>query len=193
MYNTLVLQFTRRLRAHQQLMTNMILALVGSLFVAAMAQLSIYLPFSPVPITGQTFAVLLIGMVYGSRLGAFTLLLYLAEGALGLPLFAGGLGGLPVLLGPTGGYLQGFVAAAWLVGSLAERGVDRKPLTTILAFTAGTLVIYLFGVSWLAGIMGLPRALQVGLLPFLVGDALKALLAGIALPCAWALVQRLQI
>lgn len=190
MYDTLALQLTQRLRLRGQVMADLALTLVGSLFVAVMAQLAVYLPFSPVPITGQTLAVLLIGMVYGSRLGALTLLAYLAEGALGLPFFAGGLGGAAVLAGPTGGYLLGFVVAAWLVGLLAERGADRRPLTTMLAFIAGNLVIYLFGVSWLSSYLGLPQALQAGVLPFLLGDALKVLLAGIALPSAWALVRR---
>jgi biotin transport system substrate-specific component len=192
MYNTLAIQVKQRLRIQNQAITEIGLALTGSLFVAAMAQLAVYLPFSPVPITGQTFAVLLIGMVYGSRLGALTMLAYLAEGATGLPFFAGGLGGPVVLAGPTGGYLLGFVAAAWLVGLLAERGADRRPLTAMLAFIAGNLAIYAFGLCWLASMFGFNRALHIGLLPFLAGDALKALLAGIALPSAWALVRRLQ-
>jgi biotin transport system substrate-specific component len=192
MYNTLAIQVTQRLRIQNQAITEIGLALTGSLFVAAMAQLAVYLPFTPVPITGQTFAVLLIGMVYGSRLGALTMLAYLAEGATGLPFFAGGLGGPVVLAGPTGGYLLGFVAAAWLVGLLAERGADRRPLTAMLAYIAGNLAIYAFGLCWLASMFGFNRALHIGLLPFLAGDALKALLAGIALPSAWALVRRLQ-
>jgi len=190
MYDTLAIHITQRLRARNRVLTEMALAFTGSLFLAAMAQLAVYLPFSPVPITGQTFAVLLIGLVYGSRLGLITLLLYLAEGASGLPFFAGGLGGPAVLAGPTGGYLLGFIVAAWLVGLLAERGLGRNPFTAMLAFLAGSLVIYAFGLCWLASMFGFSRALQVGLLPFLVGDALKVLLAGAALPSAWALVKR---
>jgi biotin transport system substrate-specific component len=173
------------------------LILLGSFFVAVMAQLSI--PLQPVPVTGQTFAVLLVGMVLGSRRGALALGAYLAEGIAGLPVFAEAKSGLLTVLGPTGGYLVGFIAAAWVVGFLAERGFDRNLLKTLLAMVAGNVVIYLFGLTWLAfgfaiisaseftGI-GLENALNYGLFPFLIGDGFKALLAALLLPSAWKVI-----
>lgn len=189
MHNVLALQLTGRLRARNTVLVDSVLVLAGSLFVAAMAQAAIYLPFSPVPVSGQTFAVLLVGMTLGSRRGALSVLVYLLEGGAGLPFFAGGRGGAAVLAGPTGGYLIGFAAAAWVVGLMAERGMDRQILKTLAAFLAGTVVIYLFGVLWLANYLGFPQAIQAGLLPFLIGDIVKAVLAAAGLPAAWALVQ----
>lgn len=162
---------------------NLALIVAGSALVALSAQLTIPLPY--VPITGQTFAVLLVGAALGARRGAASLALYLLEGALRLPVFAEGRGGLEVLLGPTGGYLWSFPFAAFLVGGLAERGWDRTFRTTALAMLLGNLTIYLVGVSWLARFIGVTGALLHGLLPFLPGDALKLLLAAWALPSAW--------
>lgn len=167
---------------------DILLILLGSFFIAALAQLSIPLPFSPVPITGQTLGVLLAGMVLGSRRGAGSMLAYLAEGALGLPVFAGGNSGIPYMLGPTGGYLVGFVAAAWLVGALAERGFDRSLARTFLAFALGSTVIYFFGLAWLVRFVPWPETLAAGMMPFLIGDAVKALVAALLLPAAWRLV-----
>jgi biotin transport system substrate-specific component len=173
------------------------LILLGSLFVAAMAQLSI--PLQPVPVTGQTFAVLLVGMVLGSRRGALALGAYLVEGVAGLPVFAEAKSGLLTVLGPTGGYLIGFIAAAWVVGFLAERGFDRNLIKTLLAMVVGNVAIYLLGLTWLAfgfavvpgseftGI-GMENALNYGLYPFLLGDSLKAILAAMLLPSAWKLI-----
>ncbi len=167
------------------------LILLGSLLVAAFAQLSVPLPFSPVPITGQTFAVLLVGMALGSRRGALALAAYLAEGAAGLPVFALGKSGLSVLLGTDGGYLVGFVIAAWLVGLLAERGFDRTLLATFGAMVLGNAVIYLCGLVWLSkfpfvsGWVGETGLLTLGMTPFLIGDAIKAFLAALLLPAAW--------
>jgi biotin transport system substrate-specific component len=162
----------------------------GSLFIAAMAQLSIsLLPFSPVPITGQTFAVLLVGMAFGSKRGALTLLAYLAEGAAGLPVFAEAKSGIATILGPTGGYIVGFIAAAWVVGKLAERGFDRSLLKTLAAMVIGNAIIYLFGVAWLSRFVGgLEATLAAGMYPFLIGDAVKAVLAALLLPSAWKLL-----
>ena len=173
------------------------LILLGSLFVAAMAQLSI--PLQPVPVTGQTFAVLLVGMVLGSRRGALALGAYLVEGVAGLPVFAEAKSGLLTVLGPTGGYLIGFIAAAWVVGFLAERGFDRNLIKTLLAMVVGNVAIYLLGLTWLAfgfavvpgseftGI-GMENALNYGLYQFLLGDSLKAILAAMLLPSAWKLI-----
>lgn len=162
----------------------------GALFVAALAQVRIPLPFTPVPITGQTFAVLLVGAALGSKRGFAALLTYLAMGAAGLPFFAGGASGVHHLVGPTTGYLIGFVAAAWLVGWLAERGLERRLPQAVLVFLAGEVVIYLFGVPWLAVVLGsLEKAILAGFLPFLIGDAIKLIAAALALPAAWRLAR----
>ncbi|QWK11391.1 MAG: biotin transporter BioY [Thermoflexus hugenholtzii] len=182
----------RRTRAQQRL-ADAVLILGGSLLTALMARVEIPLPFTPVPITGQTFAVLLVGAALGSRRGALSMAVYLLEGALGLPVFAGGAAGLARLRGPTGGYLIGFIAAAFVTGWLAERGWDRRPATTALAMLTGNAVIYLFGLPWLAwfvgGFLGPKGALALGLLPFVPGDLLKLLLATLAFPSAWLLVR----
>jgi biotin transport system substrate-specific component len=183
----------RRTRAQQRL-ADAVLILGGSLLTALMARVEIPLPFTPVPITGQTFAVLLVGAALGSRRGALSMAVYLLEGALGLPVFAGGAAGLARLRGPTGGYLIGFIAAAFVTGWLAERGWDRRPATTALAMLTGNAVIYLFGLPWLAwfvgGFLGPKGALALGLLPFVPGDLLKLLLATLAFPSVWLLVRR---
>ena len=173
----------------QPWLRNVILAIAGSLFVAASAQVQV--PMWPVPMTGQTFAVLVVGMAYGSRLGAATLALYMAEGAIGLPVFANLSGGYGVLIGTTGGYILGFVLAAGLVGFLAERGWDRSVWHTGLAMVAGNLVIYALGVLWLGSVVGWDKpVLEWGLYPFLIGDLLKIALAAISLPLAWRLLSR---
>ncbi len=189
MHPTLALTLTRRISARSRLLTDFALIVIGSLFVALLAQVSIPLPFTPVPITGQTFAVLLVGAVLGSKRGAASLILYTIEGVAGLPVFAGGLSGLARLFGPTGGYLLGFIAAAYVVGLLAERGLDRSWRTSLLPFAVGTLIIYLCGVTWLAAFIGFDKALVGGLYPFIVGDLIKLVLATIALPSAWVLVK----
>ncbi|MCS7011839.1 MAG: biotin transporter BioY [Anaerolineales bacterium] len=165
-----------------------LLIVAGSLLVAAMAQVRIPLLFTPVPITGQTFAVLLVGAALGARRGAASLSFYLLQGLLGAPVFAGGKGGLIHLFGPTGGYLLGFIAAAWLVGRLAEQGQDRRVSTALVAFLLGEIVIYLFGLPWLAIFVGWEKAFLAGLIPFLPGDAIKLLAAALALPAAWRLL-----
>jgi len=168
------------------------LVLGASLFVALMAQASLHLPFSPVPITGQTFAVLLVGAALGSKRGAASLIAYLVEGAAGLPVFAGGMAGPAVLVGPTGGYLAGFVLAAWAVGWLAERGLDRRVPGALLIFLAGDALIFLCGLAVLAFFVGLPNLLSAGLWPFLPGDAIKIGLGALALPSAWTIVQAVE-
>lgn len=178
---------TRYLPRLDRRVRDILLVVVGSLLVTAMAQVRIPLPFTPVPLTGQTFAVLLVGAVLGSRRGTASLLFYLAQGAAGLPVFAGGASGLAYMAGPTGGYLAGFVAAAFLVGWLSERGLERRIRSALPVFLAGEAVIYLFGVPWLGVYIGMERALAAGLLPFLVGDAIKLAAAALALPAAWRL------
>lgn len=160
-----------------------------ALMTALAAQVRVPLPFTPVPVTGQTFAVLLAGAALGSKAGAASQGLYVLLGLTGLPFFQGGNGGWAYATGPTLGYLVGFVAAAAAVGYLAERKQDRTVATALPAFLAGTVLIYLFGVAWL--MISLPTgptdALTKGLVPFVVGDLLKVALAGTLLPAAWKL------
>ncbi|MCS7056351.1 MAG: biotin transporter BioY [Thermoflexales bacterium] len=178
----------RRLLPQVGMQYDLALIVAGSWLVALMSQLSI--PLQPVPITGQTFGVLLVGAALGWRRGALALLLYLLQGIAGLPFFAGGTAGIARLFGPTGGYLIGFVFAAALTGWLSERGWDRRLPSTLLAMALGNAVIYLFGLPWLARTVGWEQAIALGLLPFIPGDILKALLAAFALPGAWRIVER---
>ncbi len=169
-----------------------IVVICGSLLVGLSAQIRIYLPFSPVPITGQTFAVLMLGALLGSRRGGLAMLVYLVEGVSGLPVFAAGVG-LAALFGPTGGYLVGFVPAAYLVGRLAERGWDRRVIATVTAMISGNIVLHLFGVGWLAVLTNIRTALITGLYPFIIGDLLKVALAAAVLPAGWKLLGRLNM
>lgn len=149
------------------------------------------LGFTPVPISGQTFAVLLAGASLGLRAGAASQILYLAMGALGLPFYSGGESGWTVLTGPTVGYLIGFAVAAAVVGHMAESKADRKIHTAVPAFMVGTLVIYLCGMVGLIAVAGMnpTQAFTLGVVPFLAGDAIKAIAAGLLLPAAWKLVE----
>ena len=166
------------------------LVVFGSLLLAASAQFKI--PLYPVPVTGQTLVVLLIGMTYGLRLGAITIAAYLFEGALGLPVFAGGAAGAAVLMGPTGGYLFGFLLAGAAMGYLAERGMGRTVDSTIVAMLIGNFVIYLCGASWLANFIGFGQAIAAGVLPFLYGDVLNLVVAVGLMPLAWRAVNALK-
>jgi len=167
---------------------DVLLVLAGSLVMALCAQ--IVIPLQPVPITGQTFGVLLIGAALGSKRGAAAMLAYIAEGALGLPFFAGGASGLAILTGATAGYLVGFVVAAFVIGLLAERGLERSFRTSLVPFLVGTIVIYIFGVSWLAFVLGdFGKALSLGMTPFLIGDAIKLVAAALTLPAAWKMIR----
>lgn len=172
------------------LVKNLLLVVVGSLALAISAKIQV--PFYPVPMTMQTFVVLGIGMAMGWKLGAATVLLYLAEGALGLPVFSGtpekGIG-LAYMLGGTGGYLLGFVAAAAVVGFLAERGWDRSFFGTALAMLLGNVMIYVPGLIWLGALFGWDKPILVwGLTPFLLGDLTKLLLAAGLMPVLWKLI-----
>jgi biotin transport system substrate-specific component len=164
----------------------------GSIIIALCAQVAIGYP---VPITGQTFGVLMVAALLGSRRGAACVLTYLAEGLAGLPVFAQGKTGPAAFFGPTGGYLVGFVLAAWLVGRLSERTWDRRVPTTVAAMVLGNLVIYACGLTWLlclTGILGKPLAsgiLAVGLYPFLAGDVLKIAMVAALLPSGWKLMR----
>ncbi len=167
--------------------TKAALVVFGSLLLAVSAQFKI--PLYPVPVTGQTLVVLLIGMTYGPRLGGITVAAYLFEGALGLPVFAGGAAGVAVLMGPTAGYLFGFLLAAIAMGYLAERGMGRTVVSTIAAMVIGNCVIYLCGALWLANFIGFAQAIAAGVLPFLYGDALKLVVAAGLMPWAWRAVK----
>lgn len=169
-----------------------LLAFAGSLVIWLSAKIQI--PLYPVPMTLHTLAVLSIGLVYGPRLGVATLLLYMFEGALGFPVFSGsperGIG-LAYMFGPTGGYLLGFVVAAGVVGWLAERGWDKRLSTTLAAMVIGNLAIYAFGLLWLGALIGWEKPLfQLGMFPFLLGDAVKIVIATLAFPSLWRLINR---
>ena len=162
----------------------------GSLLLALCAQIRIPLPFTPVPITGQTFAVLLLPVMLGGWRGPVAVALYLAQGFLGLPFFAGGSAGVAALAGPSGGYLVGFLLAAVVIALLAGRGAGRARIA--LAMAAGNLVIYLCGVPWLARFVdgGVVAALTAGMIPFLPGDAVKLLAALVLAPAGGEAARR---
>jgi biotin transport system substrate-specific component len=181
-----------RLGEMNGLLRGALLAFAGTLLLWACAKISI--PIGPVPIAMTTFAVLAIGMAYGWRLASATLLLYLAEGAMGLPVFAGtpekGIG-LAYMAGPTGGYLLGYLLAAAAVGWLAERGWDRNVLLAALAMLAGNALIYLPGLLWLGTLLGWDQPILAwGLTPFLLGDVLKLALVAAGLPLVWKAISK---
>ena len=162
----------------------------GSLLIALSAQVAI--PIGPVPITMQTLAVLLVGALLGSRRGALSVLVYLTEGVMGFPFFAGGAAGAAYLAGPTGGYLIGFVFAAFVTGSLTERGWDRHVETTVAAMLLGSIVFYVFALARLSLLPGwdFEKALRLGLYPFIPGDLAKIALAATILPAGWKALGR---
>jgi biotin transport system substrate-specific component len=199
MASTLALSATRALLGPprsdvRSLGRDAVLVVGGCLLVAGAAQVSINLPFTPVPLTGQTFAVVLVGASLGAARGFASLALYLGVGVAGLPFFAGGASGGDVVVGASGGYLVGFVLAAALTGALAQRGWDRSFSSALGAMLSGNVVIYLVGLPWLAHAMGAPaldqKVLLAGLYPFIPGDLLKLYLASALLPTAWRLVGR---
>jgi biotin transport system substrate-specific component len=165
---------------------------IGALFIFLTAKVAIPVPGSPVPITGQTFGVLLVGGALGFRRGAASIALYILIGLVGLPFFAEGKGGISVILGATGGYLVGFLVAGSVVGRLAELGWDRRIIGALGAMAIGNVVIYLVGVPWLMAVAhyDLATGIAKGLTPFLLGDAIKLILAAAAFPAAWWIVGR---
>jgi len=167
-----------------------VLVITGSLVTGLLAQAEIRLPWTPVPVTLQPLAVFVIGAVLGSRRAALAMALYLLEGTAGLPFFAGGASGPAHLLGPTGGYLLGFVPASYVVGWFAEHGWDRHPLRATVAMLAGSMVLFACGLAQLALFVGREHALRMGLYPFVVGDLLKVAVAAGLLPGLWKLVER---
>ena len=166
------------------------LVIVFSLFIAAAAQFSIHI--GPIPITGQSFAVLLTGALLGPRLGAAAVIAYLIEGASGLPFFAGGGSGIGRFFGPTGGYLLAFPAAAYVTGAFAEFGWDKEYLSAVAAMAIGSVVILFGGWAWFSVSTMTPpdTAFKITVWPFLLGDVIKIALAAAVLPTGWALLKR---
>jgi biotin transport system substrate-specific component len=169
-----------------------VLVLGGAALVALAAQLEIHLGFTPVPITGQTFAVLLVGASLGALRGTASLALYLLAGLVGAPVYSGGEEGWEIVSGVTGGYLVGFVVAATVTGWLAELRWDRRFSSALSAMLIGSVIIYAFGLPWLAHAadLGWQKTFENGLYPFVVGDLAKLWLAAALLPAAWRLVER---
>jgi biotin transport system substrate-specific component len=179
-----------------ELVRDLVLVVCGGALVAGLAQISI--PWYPVPFTGQTLGVLLVGGVLGSKKGALALALYFIVGALGAPIFTDQSGGWDIISGATGGYIIGFIVAAAAVGWLAERGADRRVMSMIGALLLGNILIYAFGVPWLAtwdpagdGVaFGWAQAYKTGVQPFILGDLVKLAFAASLLPAGWALLQK---
>ncbi len=173
-----------RIPVPRSLVTDVIWCIAFSLATGICAQVSIHLPFSPVPITGQTFAVLLSGAVLGWRRAFFAQLAYLAEGAAGLPVFADGAGSVVHLVGPSGGFLLAFPLAAALVGFLVEQGVGRSTGKMVGALVSGDVLILLMGSTWLHMLFGIPfaQAWLMGFIPFLLADIVKVALVGFSMP-----------
>jgi biotin transport system substrate-specific component len=171
------------LASRQGAASRVVAVVIGAALLALSAKVQV--PFWPVPMTMQTLVVLLLGTAYGARLGVATVLLYLVEGAVGLPVFAGAGAGPGYMAGPTAGYLVGFVAAAWLAGTLAERGWDRSLVGVTAAMALGHALVFVPGIAWLATFLGTEQALAVGLLPFIGATVLKTLLGAGLMQAAW--------
>jgi biotin transport system substrate-specific component len=182
--------FLADLVVRRSVATDILLVVVGAAFTGLLAQLAV--PLWPVPITGQTIAVLLVGAALGPVRGALSLAGYALLGVVGVPWFSDASGGLHVLVGPTGGYIVGFIVAAWLVGWLAARRWDRRWVGAICSFLAGTVVVFAIGIPWLAVSLGLTveQALEAGLYPFIIGGVIKAVIVAAVVRGAWAIVDR---
>lgn len=166
----------------RSLLIRTLMVLGGSFAIALGAQVSV--PMIPVPMTLQTLAILIVGLTYGARMGALTVAAYLAEGAAGLPVFAGGASGA-ALIGPTAGFLFGFVAVAFIAGLAADRGVKGFVPTALVAL-AVSAALYVPGVAWLAAFIGVEKAVAAGMLPFIAGDAVKSVIAALVVTGAWS-------
>ena len=173
-------------------LTNAVAIVAGVLFLAALAQIALPVPGSPVPVTGQTLGVLLLGASYGASLGVTTFLTYMLVGLAGAPIFAGGGHGLARLTGPTGGYLVGMLLASLLIGSLAGRKWDQRIQTAIPTMILGNVVIFSFGLLWLHHYTDKSWAwtFSAGLTPFILGEILKVAIAGTSLPLVWRFIQK---
>lgn len=174
----------------RRLARNAALAFGGALALAVSAKVQV--PFYPVPMTLQTLVVLVMGAAFGARLAAATVALYLVEGLVGLPVFAGAGAGPLYMAGPTGGFLIGFLFAAALVGYLADRGWDRSWARLLVAMTLGHVVLFVFGFAWLAFLIGPAKALTAGVAPFVLATIVKTLLAAALVLAAWGVVERVR-
>jgi len=170
---------------------NVILVFLGTLFLAGLAQISLPIPGSPVPVTGQTLGVLLIGSSYGAIMGATTFITYLVIGLAGAPIFAGGGHGLARLTGATGGYLVGMLVASLVIGLLAGRKWDRRIRTALPAMLLGDFLIFTFGLFWLHASTAKDWSwtIAAGFTPFIIGEVIKIAIAGTSLPIVWRYVQ----
>tara|TARA_R110002167_G_scaffold123608_1_gene302626 strand:+ start:4073 stop:4642 length:570 start_codon:yes stop_codon:yes gene_type:complete len=177
----------RRSAEFRKFLLRAFLVLGGTIFIAVSARLSV--PMWPVPMTMQSFAILIVGLAYGSRLGAVTLLVYLMEGLVGLPVFAGG-SGLAYAVGPTGGYLIGFVIAAFIVGLATEGDASRSLVRAVGAALLGAIIIHVFGFVWLATLIGFEKAWIGGVVPFALGDVFKAALAALTISMPRRLIKK---
>ena len=182
--NTVTTPIARAFAIPHTRSADVLLAVLGGLAIGVLAQISV--PLWPVPVTGQTLGVLAVAAALGPRRGTFAVLAYLAQGAAGMPVFAGGTAGPAVLIGPTGGYLVGFVPAALLVGAWFEHRTTADALLTAGVLTAATLVVYASGTVWLSRFVGWDRVFALGVAPFLVGDALKIALVALGSSAASA-------
>jgi biotin transport system substrate-specific component len=171
---------------------DVVLVVTGALFIYLTSLVVIHIPGNPIPITGQTFGVLLVGGALGLRRGSAAVALYVLLGVVGLPFFAEGKGGMSVIWGASGGYLVGFVVAGAVVGRLAELGWDRRIGGALGAMLVGSVMIYTIGLPWLKFVTGWTwqQTIQDGLLPFVIGDTFKAILAAVLFPVAWWVVGR---
>ena len=176
------------------LIADVLLVLGGAAFVGILAQVSIPLGFTPVPITGQTLGVLLVGSAYGWKRGSLSMVLYVIAGIVGVPWYSEAKHGWTVFSGATGGYLVGFIVAAAVCGWMSERGNDRTVTKSIPEMLVGSAIIYIFGVSWLAHSIGVGyvKAMDLGMNPFVLGDLIKLVLAALILPGAWWLVDNMK-
>ena len=173
-----------------RILREIVLVIAGSILIALAAQWYLPLPFSPVPITRQTFAVLFLAALYGNNRGGLTVLTYLILGMVGRPVFADGTFGIATIVGPTGGYLVGFLPAAYIVGFLSKRRWDRQAWSTAISMIIGNIIIYLAGTAWLSQFVGWENVLQMGVIPFLIGDGAKIALATVMLPSGWKLLDK---
>lgn len=169
---------------------DVLLILSFSFLIAVSSRIVIPLPFTPVPITMQTFAVLLSGIVLGSKKGVISVLLFIISGIAGLPVFASGNSGILYLLGPTGGYIFGFIIASFITGFFAEKGWDKSFHEAFLFMLTGNLFIYIPGLIWLGRFTGYRNVLQLGFFPFIIGDIIKILTATIILHSRWGIKKR---
>ena len=176
-------------------LSHAVLVVSGVLGLAALAQIAIPVPGSPVPVTGQTLGVLILGTAYGSTLGFTTFALYILAGIAGAPVFADGGHGLDRIVGATGGYLIGMLVATFVLGQLARFRLDQKFLTALPSMLIGTVITFSFGLVWLyqftpEGQEPWSWTIEKGLAPFIVGEVLKIAIAGTALPAIWRVVNR---